>query len=292
MTVVIGMMTRDGIVLGADTEETSSVKRDIGKLPSHCAYGHWLIIGGAGPASNIDTMTQQLRTAFGSACYPAGATEVFGESRIEESFRPAIFDFYQKHVLTWPSEAERADYDFSLIMGSSLRFRNSDMQNLWFAEKGTLRQIDSYSAIGRGGDYANILLDQYWHGRQSTVMSSLLMVYVLQKVKQHVPYCGKNSQVWCLQGSGEAQLYEDLIREGEELFNSLESISTLQFKLTLLAACDSSFQIRNADFGKKFKKLCGRFQSIAAKIEERLSASARSLSALRQSAPETSEDQQ
>jgi hypothetical protein len=280
MTVVIGMMTRDGMVLGADTEETGAFKRNIGKLPMlRTSGGHCLTIGGAGDAAYIDCMTEQLWKAFATAADP------YDTEQVEEDFRPLMFQFYQDHVLTWPSEKERADHDVSFVIGATLRFGSVGIHKLWLAENGSLRGAHPYCSVGMGRDYANILLDQYYSG-MSTVMGALLMIYTLMKVKQYVPYCGKNSQVWCVRGIGQDQLPIDLVLHAEEVFKSLEVASTEHFLVTFRAASDSSVRVDSDDIGRYFEKLSGQFRPIAKRIDEVMLASTAAASTRQQESPQ------
>ena len=113
----------DGIVMGAEGEENSTVKRRVFKLPLYSnKRGERLIIGGAGPAHQVDSISQKL-----NACFKAEQHENSDElqSRFEFNAYPTAMKKLQlteKHIVDGNMSggfaliAYPAKYGFSGVM--------------------------------------------------------------------------------------------------------------------------------------------------------------------------------
>ncbi|HLZ92024.1 MAG TPA: hypothetical protein VKQ28_09935 [Candidatus Acidoferrum sp.] len=226
MTVIIGQLHHDGVILAADMEETSSMKRMVSKLPS-CTNVHKgsMIIGGAGPACYIDDITQQLLGHFANLTSPNWPD-------LEDHIRTRIKEYYNNFILRWPSPEERRNEEFSLLIGTTLYQNNNFVHRLWTSEKGTLRHTARHHAIGIGADYANILLDEIpWAG--SLLFHVLLTIYILKRVKRHALYVGKESQVAHMTRKT-VYVSEPLIERAEELFTKYDDAAIRTFVTTIM----------------------------------------------------------
>lgn len=230
MTIIVGMLNQDGLVMAADSEEsTSHLKASVQKIyPYTSAKKSFLLIGGAGPGYLIDTITQNLWDDFRDASL-TNIREV--QIRIADHIR----EFYEKYVLRWPSREEREDNDFSLLLGCSVRIGDSDRyQNfLWVAEKGILRTAIPSWAVGMGETYARTLMNGMY-GVYPISGNVLIAIDTVRKVKQDTPYCGKETRLWYVTGGKLSSISPPHVERAEDLLRSLERTSMQNFFQTAI----------------------------------------------------------
>jgi hypothetical protein len=217
MTVVIGMFSTDGdFVMGADGEESGeTLKTSVTKLPVYRRKNEdALVIGGAGPACHVDAITELLFEKFSETSDPATFPTVI---------RTVLENYYKEHVLCWPSVMERADNDFALLIGMSLREKSKkSTHQLWVTELNTLRPVHRHAAVGLGQTYANALMEQH-KGCYSVTLAAMVAIYVLQRIKRDVANCGKETQIWRFAEKGGAQFTaQSSIQKAEELFQEFD----------------------------------------------------------------------
>ncbi|HTZ95776.1 MAG TPA: hypothetical protein VMB18_05230 [Terriglobales bacterium] len=230
MTLIIGKLHPDGLVISADTEETlGTAKRSCQKLFAYTNNDVGsLVIGGAGPGPIVDELSQLLFRYFGNL------KTLTGED-IESALRTQIREYYDASVLRWPSYEERSDNDFSLIVGLALYDGEEARYRLWISEEGTLVAVSGTPgrvAIGIGADYAKILLDGLmWQSALS--LDVLLSIYVLQKVKKSGLNVGKETHVLRVTRHTHG-IFGPLVKKAEDLFAEYEDAATRTFATTIM----------------------------------------------------------
>jgi 20S proteasome alpha/beta subunit len=227
VTVILAIRHPDGLIMAADTEETAEMlKTQVSKLPAYInIYTGSLVIGGAGSPPYLDDLSQELLTYF--------ATEQPTSMNVlEHAIRQNIKHYYKNYVLAWPTVEERASNDFELLVGAVIH--GSSKGRLWISKKGALVSVAGrHAAIGFGAEYARLVLGQFnWEGPLS--MYALLAIYVLQRVKRYVNYCGgEYSQIVCL-GAQTHYISDQLVKEAEALFADYDHESTRTFVTTIM----------------------------------------------------------
>jgi hypothetical protein len=218
VTAIVGFVQSDGVVMGADSEETAQFKRSAYKIPQFRNQRHeFLVVGGAGAAYMIETITQRLKTCFQSIRHNSPA-DLFS------SFDAAIREFYLEDVLKWPTREERENNDFSLLLGLAVKIGSAPTESaefgyyLWVAQSGILRDAGRSFAIGSGAEYALLYLDNLrgLHS-QSLETATFAAIHVLSKVKRTQPYCGNKTYVWIVAKGIALQVFEWNVQRLEEL---------------------------------------------------------------------------
>jgi len=265
MTIVIGMLSDSGVVIAADTEETSDVKRDVSKLEeAFNGCGGTLVVGGAGGVPHIEGCTELIVDAFKKA-----SGENIGE--LTEQFKEIIRTFYQEYVLCWPTAEERQANDFSLLIGAAMRKEDNREFSLWIAEKGVLRSVRGFrghAAIGSGSAYANNLMDRRRLG-QSLAEEILTAIHVVMKVKCDMPYCGKNTDIYWLDGTESCfpvrknpLTRASIIERAESLFAELEMVNLEQFQSLIEADHEMPHSAGKEEINKQIRQLRKQFAAL------------------------------
>jgi hypothetical protein len=187
MTICIGMLAQDGIVIAADAEESDGyIKRSQQKIMTwqttssggtHTPAG--VVITGAGDAGFIDSFTHELTRGIGS---------VKGIAEFEDHLKQRLEHFYKAHVIAFSTV--NPDFDFEMIVGVYFGFSTS----LFVTYKSTVRSGFPYSAVGVGSAYALSMLTDV-ADYASVLRAELIAAHVISNTKATVPGCGKYTDI-------------------------------------------------------------------------------------------------
>jgi 20S proteasome alpha/beta subunit len=188
LTIAIGLIANDGIVIAADRQETEGEhKKAQRKIESLWALPVGaLLVSGAGDGPYIDTMTERLRFCF-------GRTQAKDSSiGMTEEFRAVHTAFYSEAVLPFAQYQSYERPDYELLFGCS-----TDKNHLlWYSHKVTLNQVDAgFRAVGIGAGAAESLLSKFYVTNLPLKVAIVLAAYVVYEVKNSVEQCGFETDV-------------------------------------------------------------------------------------------------
>jgi 20S proteasome alpha/beta subunit len=187
MTIAIGILSTDGIVIAADTEETGYFKRHQPKiLPVNIEIpdGPAMAITGAGDAGYLDSISEELNDCFGQHWRE-------GYKAIEDSIGEQLYTFYRKHVIPFAGFPEGDRPSMSLIIG----IQKGGESQLFITDKSTIRPVRAYDAVGCGGELAKTLLQRLYPKFPTMDIVEALATYVAFQVKELIPGCGKSTTI-------------------------------------------------------------------------------------------------
>jgi hypothetical protein len=222
MTIDIGMLGADGIVLAADSEESwgdgfqyktetvkiwSAGRSEGGKEPVAIA------LAGSGDSDYLQALKLEVLThAFGP-----GWTFDSSQSRTEQR----LLEFHSRHGIPFESD----DPYLELLIGVS-----APQHQTLFSTKKTLTKpsVHKYECIGCGREYATLLLSQFYAPNQlNSETCARVAIYVMDRVKDFIGGCGKDTQVVVMKAGKTVKLSLDCVRETESI---LRRASTLESK--------------------------------------------------------------
>ena len=192
MTIALGVMASDGIVVAADTQATypPDWKMSRGKLwpgfrlgadDLHCSC----LVTGAGTGLTIGSLAQRLHARFKAdrSLYP---------DTLQPSFTEVLEDYYARHVIPFAAfpEPERAGADLLIAATHPRR-----VDTLLVSSGSEFVAQSFYAAIGIGGAFAQTLLDRFYH---LPALNTWLVAYVMFQVKESVDGCGKKTDICCV----------------------------------------------------------------------------------------------
>ena len=217
VTIAIGLLASDGIVLAADREEGDLYQKiDQGKIRARyqdAAPYNTMMVGGAGSGAYADAFSEEVLQWFSK-------THPFDTESIETALRTLNKTFYKEHVIplgTYPAQ-ERPDYALLAVC------KTSEGSGLWTSDHLVLNRKYPYAAIGSGALTARALLNELY--AYVPVISAInLAVYVIGEVKRFVPGCGLDTDVlFASADSPPVKIVGDDVREIEDalrVFNKL-----------------------------------------------------------------------
>ena len=193
MTVAIGLLARDGIVVAADTQITQGTgKFNQGKMQANFntdgdANTGSCVIAGAGTIPHAEDCTQLLREGF-----------AVDRQRIGMPLRRAFIDtlkqFHEDHIA--PFAAYPADDRPSVEC--IIAYERNHRSKLYATGQTALSAGNApYVAIGWGGQQARSLLDKLYRLPQLGLWPSVVLAaYVIHQVKESDIYCGGRTDIY------------------------------------------------------------------------------------------------
>jgi hypothetical protein len=219
MTIALGILATDGVVVAADTQETYPGAIKLGQTKimgaTLSASGGAFIATGAGTAGHLDSLNQGLCETFSRTPPP-------NLSVWNETIKTTVRDFHLQHIAPYGAWPEFERPGCSLVLAADL---GKGRRALWTSEKSAVG-ICAHCAVGIGAAHANMMLGRLWRRGQDVQLTTLLAAYVVFHVKQYVEGCGKDTQIVVLRdGDGyalEVERVEALENEFRKYMDSEE----------------------------------------------------------------------
>jgi hypothetical protein len=196
MTICIGMLATDGIVIAADAQETDQYYKrsqqkiftfvgavSLGNNPDPpslaCAFT------GAGEAGYIDAFIANTILRI-----PTNSTQ----QEFKEFLSTEVRAFHEQHI--FPLAASNNRPEIEILVGAHCQW-----QTCMFASYGsTLRRVFPHAAIGVGAHFAMSIIDDLG-GIKDLRHTELLATYVVAVTKERIEGCGKYTAIVSLHNS-------------------------------------------------------------------------------------------
>lgn len=227
MTVALGMLARDGIVLAADTQESDGYFKEF-SLKIHYAMTHTsicsnvksaLVVTGAGPGVHLDAVSDELIKTFHSS----QDTDI---DTFESRLKISVAEFYKAHVMALAPDIDR---DFRLIVGVQIEGQFA----LWTSETTVVKKIIGLEAVGTGAPFAKMALETRYVIEPDVAMVALLSILAINRAKEYDQFSGKSTSVVCLKDNLAYHVPWYLIAEAEKLFARYSGIEGSAFRFAL-----------------------------------------------------------
>lgn len=228
MTVALGFVANDGIVLGADMQQTiGDIKTYDGKIGLYIfSHGGVIAAVGAGDVDYIQTAISWVAKDFPSFVTP---------ERVESELRKRCLRFFDEHLSRWAFFPGGERPTVELLIAISGKKVPPALFHFW----GTAFVRVYAKAIGSGVLLANDLISRYCRHRTYTVdQLSSLAIHILSKVKDGVVGCGGPTHLVGLRKGGDFALVDMAeVKQLEKKFSEAENRSDKDFAETLVRNC-------------------------------------------------------
>jgi hypothetical protein len=213
MTIGIGLLPFDGVVVSADSQLTvpGYLKLDQGKVsvilrrePPPEPSGGSLVVAGAGTETSIQYVRQHLHSWFNAQ--PA----VPEPKDVGLELERQIEEFHSRHVTP---HGRGGELDVWMLVGAL----NGKKKSLWTTDKSILLEESMFAAVGSGAIYARSLLSKFF-APMNTIGAMLLASYVIYEVKQLIDGCGNYTDVIGLREDRFLMIQRSTAKELEDLF--------------------------------------------------------------------------
>jgi 20S proteasome alpha/beta subunit len=188
MTIALGVLAKDGVVLAADTELTWGYLKTSGeKIWTTEAKAGALAIAGAGLGGYLEAVSQQLIDDFQSLHKPIASEQ------IKKRFEKILAAFHKAHVMPY---GEAASIWFLIAL------QHGKETDLWATHSGVIWRRTPYATVGLGCEYADALLGKILRARlvPGVPLAERIAAYAVFDTKNNVQNCGKKTSLVALQG--------------------------------------------------------------------------------------------
>jgi 20S proteasome alpha/beta subunit len=192
VTIAIGLCGNEGLVLAADSQETTAyIKAEVGKSETIIFANHNVFcFVGAGHADYIKTATQKATVGLDKAKNPRDIRRILEDN---------LLDFFDKHLARWAYFPDHDRPTVELLIGYSMHAGAFGL----FHYDGTAFHSVSQKAIGLGVLIADGLIGQYYTAGVTLAESCSIAVYIISKVKSQVEACGGFTDLTALRKNGD-----------------------------------------------------------------------------------------
>ncbi|MCE5309692.1 MAG: hypothetical protein LLG20_18815 [Acidobacteriales bacterium] len=205
MTIALGVLASNAVVLAADTEQSwSHLKTSESKLFTAEDSNGSIAITGAGVSGYLKSLSQKFIAAFKNA--PQVSADEMGQILDAE-----LWEFFDRHVT--PCAYLNPAPEIYVIIGLE---RNGE-RRLWSSAYSTLHPCDRYAAVGAGGEYAESLLRQLLAPPKCDPqkidhhIAQRIAAYAVFVTKGLVQSCGQSTEVVCVAGGRAEKLGPEII---------------------------------------------------------------------------------
>jgi hypothetical protein len=194
VTIAIGLLATDGIILAADTQEiVGSHKADESKLLTanqglERDHAGAMAITGAGNAGYLDSMHQEICGVF-------LAKKRWTPAALLARTKKCLRQFHYEHVTPFAQLPDNDRPELRSVIGAQV----GNSYCLWSTEKSTLSVGKKYCAVGLGRPYAQVMLRRFWTP-MDTAKAASLAAFVIFHVKNTVDGCGNQTQIVIIEG--------------------------------------------------------------------------------------------
>lgn len=192
MTIGVGLLCTDGIVLATDTEYTTGgVLKTYGpKLFTACDRKDVVaIVAGAGSVPFMKTAVDLIGSAIKKLPVSVSTEDAKGAAE------KALLEFHRRHIYPVPKDIRPS---FSLILGlwtfDGLSLFKSTLSNLVLAPE--------YETVGIGQYVACYALELVRARYVQVEQGKFVAVYCIKAAKDYVSGCGKKTNLWALDEKG------------------------------------------------------------------------------------------
>ena len=214
MTIAIGLRAHNGLVIAADSEESTGdyMKGTKGKIS--CFYSQddskkgtfagdcvdSCVIAGAGNSGYVNALTNELGKVFlSNPTLPIYVPPTFADmakDTLNLKFEVCLAAFYKKHIIPFAAFPERKRPDVEMLFG----IQRKNLIALFTTEKTIINPAIPYKAIGLGSTFAELFLAKLYRP-MSVEQAELLAAYVIFLTKESVENCGKFTTIVTIKGS-------------------------------------------------------------------------------------------
>lgn len=269
MTAIIGFTCLDGVLLMADTEETTSAytKSDCDKLYRFVFPIGTVLTGGAGDAHLIDCANQELHQRFAAGILPKASDEPLDGEQIRQSLNTFAKQFFADTVGQYANAGMDPLPSIEMLITvnyskkQTLLFRWVHNRVLWIAPS-------RHDCIGSGAIQLHPMLRdfQFVPTKETALFCGIRMMHHAKRIVQGVG--GKTEAIALLHngttlhfGTDNTERIEDLVSNFEEflgkfVYTSVSNISTEFPEIEGNVANNfADFQVAFKQYRDKYKEL-------------------------------------
>lgn len=235
MTIIVGIICEDGLVIASDSQASSfrgvDVKRlDYTKIYSFGFDGAKVVLTGAGQVPFIIRAREIIEDKSKDQKFhgPRAIADIAEDTMIEISRRYIVERLRGLGSVRGPGQSDDGPMsapDFALFLGVHC---GTEPCLYTVYPDGVAGREDRYASLGSGSAFAEYLLARLYRDGLDLEEAVRIAVYVVEEVKKVEPHCGGPTQIVVLSAGeiirkSEAQV-RDIVQSLEEYDSSLKRV--------------------------------------------------------------------
>jgi 20S proteasome alpha/beta subunit len=254
MTIAIGLLCNEGLVVAADTEEVLGgyIKTSTEKMRVMEREGYKLTITGAGESDFIGCFCDELEEALDE-------NEPKDIKAIYKVLRATQLQYFRNHLAPYSSFPSDDRPNPDLLIGLHIKvggpvIGSTLFRTVLFKANGTVvKRIHKAECVGTGVVLARSLMDQFFDPELNLTQTGILAAFILRQAKRWAQYCGGNSDIAIMSNSEKetSGIDTETIKSLERHFDEF----AVSLKPVLINCADINFS------PALFKKVLLKFQS-------------------------------
>ncbi len=200
MTIAVGLLATNGVVLASDSQLTygTFAKSEAGKIMavSQPGVGAFALTGATermGYLSAIgEILAKDFETNLGTADKATSALR----------FADLVREFHMRHVVPFP------DVPSVEVL---IAYQKGEEYGLWKSDRSTLSEHYDCGSVGMGAFVADALLGRLWKPGLDVSTAIALAIFIVSVVKRSVEGCGLYTQVVAVEESGHYSIPRKMI---------------------------------------------------------------------------------
>jgi 20S proteasome alpha/beta subunit len=259
LTIALGILSGDYIVVAADTMESTGYAGNIQTETEKISSGSYvaadgaggICMTGAGDSGYLDAIKQEIIETFVKDHIPINEFETY--------FKKHLMEFYSNHVIPFGQFPASDRPSFDLIVGAE----QNGHAVLLATDRNSVRHRTfpkPYAAVGAGSLYASLLLSRLFVNGMEKNLARVLAAYIVYATKRNVEGCGKNTHIATIVNNRPVFTSPREISRLEELFDEYETIESRAFWYSM------GYTSEQATPAKDLETIAGWLQDLRDKI--------------------------
>lgn len=194
MTIAAGFVCMDGIVLCADTQETTGyTKNNTEKIRQWADGGLCMAITGAGDAELIETIGERIQHAL---VWEYSPKEIRMTDQVRDIIQQEISSAFRRYIAPYAAFPRDDRPGCDLLIVVTVKNEVNNYECLFKASGTTVRQIEfGGDCVGSGLILAKSLMERFCDSFMNLDELVLAMCYVMFQTKKWVDGCGGNTDL-------------------------------------------------------------------------------------------------
>jgi 20S proteasome alpha/beta subunit len=262
MTIALGILASDGVVLAADTQETCGdgtkgfalkIRSAMTQTSIHSMVNSAVAITGAGSSAYLDAITYEIVQGFDK--HQDADLDTFSKH-----LKECVEDFHARHVTPLPAHLAR---EIWLIVGAQIEGKSA----MWSTDVSTVQPSLGFAAVGTGASFARMAIERRVIYGMNAETLALLSILGVERAKDYDQYCGKATTVTFLKNNLAYTVPPYEIEEAKKLFDKYEGIDYSAFLYAIGKDFFNEGQ-HPRKLARSLRDLRKAFQSLAARFLE------------------------
>ena len=153
LTTVIGIKSKDGIILASDSQLTAERMKFLGGSKIF-KINNFIALGSAGSVSQMNMLADALKQKLGE--------NILSDLELRTNIEDVLLELHKNYNLRWSNALEKETNVFhpSSLLAAKLKDGSFNLYKLVFSPEPWLEPIEVYEAVGSGQYFASLVLKQ------------------------------------------------------------------------------------------------------------------------------------